>query len=141
MGQIISSLFSFFLEVGRSGKNYKTNRSRSKAANIIIGGLITFAIFIAGESFFSAYVVQADNIKLKAEVASLKKLQNENYELKIRNEVLSATLIHFLGKNLVDKINQEQNSGLKDRLGKEAIQEKVQEAISLDITSSIHKTK
>lgn len=129
MNQIITSLFNFFLEIGRSGKGYKNNRNKNKAFRLIVTGLVVILVYFAADNFFNAYKFKAEIIRLKAEVKMLENVKHTNYELKIRNEILSATLAHYIGKPMVDKINREQNSGLKDNLTVEEIKDKINQTI------------
>ncbi len=125
MGQIITSFFNFLLEVGRSGDRYKTRRNKSKAITIILWATIVLAGYTAFTSFGEAYVSKAQVIRLKDKIARLEKLREENAELKIRNEILSATLSHYIGQPLVDRINNEKNSGLKDKLSQVQVEKEI----------------
>lgn len=116
MGQIITSLINFFLEVGHSGGQYKTKRNRGKALTIFILAFLVLTVYISVESFGSAFSSKAEVIKLRKQNESLQHLKQENDTLKIRNEILSSALANYLGQKLVDQLNVQPGSGLKDKL-------------------------
>lgn len=111
MGHLISALINFFLEIGRSGEQYKTRRSKSQATMII---LITFAV-IAGygsfKGFGAAYFAKVEVVRMKKKVAEVEatneNLFRENSRLQIRNEILSNTLSLYIGKQLTGQINED----------------------------------
>ena len=127
MGQIITSLINFLLEVGRSGRQYRTTRNKSKTSAILITVFLVLSAFIASSSFFAAYEAKIETIKLKDQVAELEHLYRKTEALTIRNEILSTTLAHYIGKSLVETINKEESPKLK-----EAIKEEIKKDVLSD---------
>lgn len=116
MGQIITSLINFFLEISGSGERYKTQRNRSKALTICMWFFLALTVYISIESFNSAFASKAEVIKLRKQNEVLQELKHENDTLRIRNEILSSTLARYLGQRLVNQINDEDESGLKETI-------------------------
>ena len=114
MGQIITSLINFFLEAGRSGEQYRTQRNRSKAITILMWSFLGLTVYISIESFNSAFSSKAEVLKLRKQNEELQHLRQENDTLKIRNEILSSALVNYLGQKLVNQLNNEKDAGLKD---------------------------
>lgn len=114
MGQIITSLINFFLEVGRSGDKYKTQRNRSRTTTILMWCFLSLTVYISIESFNSAFSSKAEVIKLRKENEILQGLKKENDTLTIRNDILSSALARYLGQRLVNQINDDDDSGLQD---------------------------
>lgn len=111
MSQTISALFNFFLEIGRSGDQYKTRRTKSRAYVIV-----ALVIGLAGayglvSSFGTVYKANVQVVKIKTEMAAVKETNKQLFEantrLEIRNEFLSQTLSMYIGKALVDKLNSQ----------------------------------
>lgn len=111
MGQIITSLINFLLEIGRSGDHYKTRRNKSRASTILWLCMLAIAFFITVESVSTAYKATGEVVKLKATIANLEHLHRDNTALKIRNDILSYTLTLYIGQPLVEKLN---NNSLED---------------------------
>lgn len=116
MGQIITSLINFFLEVGRSGEQYKTHRTRSKTLTVFMWTFLSLTAYVSIEGFGSAFASKAEITKLRKQNESLQQLKQENDTLKIRNEILSTALSNYLSPKAVDQLNSVDSSGLKDRL-------------------------
>jgi hypothetical protein len=111
MSQTISALFNFFLEIGRSGDQYKTRRTKSRAYIIV-----ALVIGLAGayglvSSFGTVYKANIQVVKIKAEMAAVKETNKQLFEanarLEIRNEILSQTLGMYIGKSMVEKLNNQ----------------------------------
>lgn len=131
MGQIITSLINFFLEVGRNNNQYKNQKAKSRSANVIVLafiGLITYAFYL---SFSSAFTSKVEVIKLRKQVESLEVLRRENDTLRIRNEILSSALSRYIGSDTVNQLNNEKDSGLKDTLREQEKKFKDQNTIGL----------
>lgn len=111
MGQIITSLINFFLEIGRSGEQYKTRRSRNQAGIIIV--IVLALIFGYGtfKGFGSAYLSKVEVVRIKRQLEKSEQLSSrlfrENEVLRIRNEILSSTLSLYIGKSLVERLNSQ----------------------------------
>lgn len=118
MGQIITSLINFFLEVGKSGHNYRTPRNKGKAVQILIFAALGLMSYISYQGFTTAYLSRSEVVKLKAEIIELSSMRKENESLKVRNEILSTTLSHYIGLPLVNKLNSNDKSGLNTLLVK-----------------------
>lgn len=113
MGQIITSLINFFLEVKKSNKVYKSHKDNNRIFSAIKLFLLGVTIFISFESITTVYVTKAENIKLKEEVKYLSALKVENESLKLKNELLSNTLSSFIGSTHVDQINRQSQKDKK----------------------------
>ena len=115
MGQIITSLIIFFLEVKKSNKVYKSNKDNNRIFSAIKLFLLGVTIFVSFKSVTTVYVVQAENIMLKEEIKELVELKNENESLKLKNELLSSTLEYFIGSNHVEQINKDKQKDKKPK--------------------------
>lgn len=107
MGQIITSLINFFLEVGRSGKQYKTQRNRSKALTIFMWAFFTMMAYVSIEGFGSAFSSKAEINKLRRENENLQYLKHENDALRVRNEIMANALTAYLSPKVIEQINKE----------------------------------
>ena len=113
MGQIITSLINFFLEVKKSNKVYKSRKDSNRIFSAIKLFLLGVTFFISFESITTVYITKAENIKLKEEVKYLSALKIENESLKLKNELLSDALSSFIGSAYVDQINRQSKKDKK----------------------------
>ena len=111
MSQTISALFRFFLEIGRSGDQYKTRHTKSRAYVIIALVIGLAGAYALVSSFGTVYKANVEVVKIKVEMAAVKEtnkqLFDSNARLEIRNEILSQTLSMYIGKTLVDNLNRQ----------------------------------
>ncbi len=111
MSQTISALFRFFLEIGRSGDQYKTRHTKSRAYVIIALVIGLAGAYALVSSFGTVYKANVEVVKIKVEMVAVKEtnkqLFDSNARLEIRNEILSQTLSMYIGKTLVDNLNRQ----------------------------------
>ncbi len=119
MGQIITSLVNFILEMTRSGDRYKSRRNKGKTAFIFLALVACVGVYMATKSFTNAYVCTAEQVRLKRRIDELLHYERENAALQVRNEILSATLSMYIGKQSVEKINQGKTVELDDSIGQQ----------------------
>lgn len=107
MGQIITSLIRFYIEVYRSNKEYE-NKDLDRRKSITFKKIIIILALILAFYFLGFYYVErGENIKLRNEIKELQKYKLENESLKIKNDLLSETLSAFIGEKFIEQINKE----------------------------------
>lgn len=116
MGQIITSLINFFLEVSRSGQEYRTRRTKSRSTKLILFFVISLLAFTSYESFVSAFSSKAEVVKLKEKLILCEYILRENDALETRNEILATALAYHTGKEYVDTLNNKKDSGLSTKI-------------------------